>query len=558
MTEVLVDELGLVVTLILLACLFLKAQSLVEGVVQLGVGVDNLLLAHEGLESLAQTGDLTVVLGEGAHDLRVAEDEGGVDTLLLDVLADELVDHAGVGEGRRALELHLLEDLLEELVGLGSVQLVGGGELLAGGLLELGNHLEALPGLLPVDLVHLTVLGVELGLVAAGDVLDEAADQLLSQVHNVVDIGEGLVELAGGELGVVGEVDALVSELTTKLVDAVEATNDKLLEVELGSYSHEHGHVQIVVVGDEGSGGSTTGNGTHHGRLNLDEVSLVEESSDVGDHLGSGDEDLTALVVHDEVQVALAVTLLVVLEAVVLVGQGVQAGGQEDELGREDGQFTLLALLDLGLGCRAAGVSDDTNNVTAAEVDVLVLEGRAALADLLRLGHDLDLDALGTDVVEEELVARGTLVVDTSAHADDLLLVMLARLEVAEVLDKVAQVVVGYVSRSVYRFVQGSRCADLTVELVGVLLVGFGIALLSVAGGLGRGGSGLLGLLSLPLAGLLALLQLRLGDHLAGDIVLEQLGGLFDLEVLDLLGGGLGSAGVGHDCGFAVSRGTCQ
>lgn len=39
-----------------------------------------------------------------------------------------------------------------------------------------------------------------------------------------------------------------------------------------------------------------------------------------------------------------------VLEAIVLIGEVVQAGGQEDDLGCENGQFTLLALLDLGLG----------------------------------------------------------------------------------------------------------------------------------------------------------------------------------------------------------------
>lgn len=62
-TEVLVDELGLLVTLVLLAGLLFEAQTLVEGVIQLGIGVDNLLLADEGLKTLAQTGVLAVVLG---------------------------------------------------------------------------------------------------------------------------------------------------------------------------------------------------------------------------------------------------------------------------------------------------------------------------------------------------------------------------------------------------------------------------------------------------------------------------------------------------------------
>jgi hypothetical protein len=363
--------------------------------------------------------------------------------LLLNVLADQLVDHAGVGQRRRALDLHLLEDLLQELVGLVGVQLVSRGEGLAGSLLELGDHLEALPGLLPVDLVDLTMLGVELGLVAAGQLLDHAADEVLGELHDVVDIGKRLVELAGGELGVVGQVDALVPELASHLVHAVQTADNELLEVQLGGDTHEHGHVQLVVVGDKGLGGGTAGDGAHHGGLDLDEVPLVEVAADVGDHLGAGDEDVAAAVVHHEVEVALTEALLLVLETVVLVGQVVQAGGQQDDLGSEDGQLALLALLDLGLGGGPAGVADDADNVTTAEVKVLVLEGDGTLG-LLRLAHDLDLDALDADVVEDELVARGALVIYPGTDAEDLVLVVLAGLELAKVLDKVAHIVVDW------------------------------------------------------------------------------------------------------------------
>jgi len=42
------------------------------------------------------------------------------------------------------------------------------------------------------------------------DGLDHFADHLLRHIHNVVVIGVGHVELAGRELGVVGQVDALI------------------------------------------------------------------------------------------------------------------------------------------------------------------------------------------------------------------------------------------------------------------------------------------------------------------------------------------------------------
>lgn len=69
----LVDTLGLVITLSLLPALLLKSLSLIEGIVQLGVGVANLLSSNECLESFTDTGSRSVVLGKRRHDLRVTD-----------------------------------------------------------------------------------------------------------------------------------------------------------------------------------------------------------------------------------------------------------------------------------------------------------------------------------------------------------------------------------------------------------------------------------------------------------------------------------------------------
>lgn len=434
--EVLVDDLGLVVTLVLLAGLLLESQTLVEGVVQLGVGVDNLLLADEGLETLAETGVLAVVLGQRRHHLGVAGDEGGVDAGLLDELTHQLVQHTGVGHGRRALDTGLLEHALQELAGLGGVQLVAGRELLAGGLLEGRDHLHAPPGGLPVDVVLLAGLGVERRLVAAGNVLHETRDQLFRQVHDVENIGVGPVELASREFGVVGQVDTLVTELTAHLVHTLQTTDDEHLQVQLGGDTHEQVHVVLVVVGDEGLGGGTTGDSVHHGGLDLDEIAGVEVVADVADDLGAGDEDVAGSVVHDQIQVALAETLLLVLETVVLRGDGVQAGSQEHNLLGEDGKLSIGTVL----GGTATGESDDTDNVTSPQVFVLVLEGDVS-AGVLGLAHNLHLNALGTDVVEDQLGAGGTLGVDTTGNADGGLGLLFTLLQTLVLLEELAQVI---------------------------------------------------------------------------------------------------------------------
>jgi hypothetical protein len=70
--ERLIDALSLLVTLILLPDLLLESLALVKGVVELGVGVADLLGGDKGFESLAEARTGSVALGEGGHDLGVA------------------------------------------------------------------------------------------------------------------------------------------------------------------------------------------------------------------------------------------------------------------------------------------------------------------------------------------------------------------------------------------------------------------------------------------------------------------------------------------------------
>jgi hypothetical protein len=105
--EGLVDALGFVIALLLLPHLLFKAQPLLEGVVQLGVRIAELLSAHEALEALAQARARTMPLGERGHHLRVADDEGGGHAERLDELADEHVEHARVRAGLAAVHVVL-------------------------------------------------------------------------------------------------------------------------------------------------------------------------------------------------------------------------------------------------------------------------------------------------------------------------------------------------------------------------------------------------------------------------------------------------------------------
>ena len=197
----------------------------------------------------------------------------------------------------------------------------------------------------------------------------------------------------------------------------------------------EHFLIKIVMVSDERLGSSSTSNLVHHGSLDFGEVTAVQETADVANNLRAGTENFAGAVVHDKIQVALTEALLLILEAVVLGGDGVQTGRQEDDLGSEDRQLTIVTVL----GGSASRETDNTDNVASTEVLVLLLEWDTA-SGVLCLAHNLDLLALGADVVENELGTRRALGIDTASKSDGDIGLLLALLKAFVLLQEVAQI----------------------------------------------------------------------------------------------------------------------
>ena len=86
-----------------------------------------------------------------------------------------------------------------------------------------------------------------------------------------------------------------------------------------------------VVVGDERPGQRAARDGMHHRRLDLDVSPLVEEAADLGDEGAPETEDVHDLGIHDQVEIAPAVTELDVLESVPFLRKGMEAFRQKGE-----------------------------------------------------------------------------------------------------------------------------------------------------------------------------------------------------------------------------------
>ena len=84
-----------------------------------------------------------------------------------------------------------------------------------------------------------------------------------------------------------------------------------------------------------------TWNGLQHRRLDFEEVAFDQELADVRDDLGTDTEGVAGFLVDHQVDIALAVALLGVGQAVVLVRQRAQRLGQQAHVGHLDVQVAL-------------------------------------------------------------------------------------------------------------------------------------------------------------------------------------------------------------------------
>ena len=160
---------------------------------------------------------------------------------------------------------------------------------------------------------------------ATAHLLAHMGDQALSEIHHVAVIGIGLIDLHRGELGVVAGADALVAEDATQLIDPLKAAHHEALEVQLGGDAQGERQVEGVVVRLERAGVGTTGHALQHRRFDLQEAALIQPAAHGTHRQGAAAEGFAGVGRDDQIQVALAIALLHIRQAMPLVGQRLQA-----------------------------------------------------------------------------------------------------------------------------------------------------------------------------------------------------------------------------------------
>ena len=111
---------------------------------------------------------------------------------------------------------------------------------------------------------------------SAMQLLNEAGDDLLCEVHHIVVITVSLVDLHHRELRVVVGVDILVPEVLGDLKNLIKPADDQALEVEFRCDTEVELLLEVVVVGGERSGVGAAVDRLEGGGLKLQVIALEE------------------------------------------------------------------------------------------------------------------------------------------------------------------------------------------------------------------------------------------------------------------------------------------
>ena len=303
--EVLVDDHRFIVTLVGQTHLIHETLFLVDGVVELGVGVGQLLAVDHQLETLGQAGFAAVHLRQRRHFHGVVGDEGGLDELAFAGFAEDFVDQLALAHTLIDLDAELLSHAANfflahfaQIIARFFLDGVEDGQATIGGFETYG---------LAVD--H------RLGRAVHGGA--DAFEHALGEVHHPVVVLVLHIEFHAGELGVVRAVHAFVAEVLADFVHAFEPAYDQAFEVKFRSDAAIHLLVERIEMRDEGACRSAAGDVLERGGFHFRVAGFVEDGTQGADSFGTLIERVLHLWIHNEVDVTTTVAQFGILKRVI-------------------------------------------------------------------------------------------------------------------------------------------------------------------------------------------------------------------------------------------------
>ena len=308
----------LVVSRLLLLDLLPETLGLVLGIIELREAVGNLASADKEFEPVRNE-RISIVAPRQRRDFgRVSRDKGRIHEPVLDALLEDL-------DLDLAQPVGVLECNAEALCNGTRLR-----KVVDFRFRDIGIEVQdRLPDCHTRETAaEVIALPLILNGAAAVDVKRQASQHVFCEIHEVVVIRIGLVELQHRELGIMPCRETLVAEVAIDFINALEAADHEPLQIEFGRNAQEEIHVEGIVIGRERARRSTSRDHLHHRRFDFHEAVTVEIVANELDDARADAEGFTRRLVHDQVEVAHAVTLLLVCQAVKLLRQRAQRLGQ--------------------------------------------------------------------------------------------------------------------------------------------------------------------------------------------------------------------------------------
>ena len=308
-----------------------EPRALDVGVVEFRERVGDLHPRGERLEALRVARVGGARLGERRHLDRIVHEERRLDEFRLDERADEFVNQSaaalrvGGGDAERAHSLG-------ERRRVGAIVQIHAGEV--------GHRVverKPRPGPREAD-----DLAAALHVRSADGLERDLRHERLHEAHHVVVVRVGFVGLQQRELRVVVGVYPFVAEDAPNLVDLVHSAHDEALQVEFGGDAEEEVAVQRLVMRLERLRHRARRDRSQHGRVHLQIAPRVEERPYRRQGPAPRAHRLVNLAVGDQIEVALAIALLDVAQAVIFLGGRTQRLRQQRDAVRAERRLARL------------------------------------------------------------------------------------------------------------------------------------------------------------------------------------------------------------------------
>ena len=290
------------ITCVCKGILCFETFSLIDRVVELGICVTHFPCIDKELETLYLVRIGRFLLGQRRDLDRMIHDKCRLDQLFLTVLLEEEVDDVTLLMTILILDMMLVSKLLGCLIICYFVKVDSC--IFLDGIV----HGQTCERLSKIDLD--TIVG---NLCGTADLLCKVTEHGLCQLHHSLIISICLIKLHQSELRIVAGINTLVTEYTADLVNSLKSAHDQSLKIKL------QGNTKLnvfVVMCLKRSCSCTACVGNQHWCFHFHEVTSCKEITDFLKDLGTFDEYLLTVLVHDKIHISLTITGICICQSV--------------------------------------------------------------------------------------------------------------------------------------------------------------------------------------------------------------------------------------------------